>query len=78
LFAAVVLARIRNEGSPRTIAAHWEAAFADALRSWLEKENLSVWQDIVKLEGGREDGAPRLRRIRQRDCRASREPYRRR
>ena len=30
------------------------AAFADGLRSWLEKENLSVWQDIVALEGGRD------------------------
>ncbi len=30
------------------------AAFADGLRSWLEKENLSVWQDIVELEGGRD------------------------
>jgi len=30
------------------------AAFADGLRAWLEKENLSVWQDIVALEGGRD------------------------
>ena len=31
------------------------AAFADGLRSWLvEKENISVWQDIVALEGGRD------------------------
>ena len=30
------------------------AASADGLRAWLEKENLSVWQDIVALEGGRD------------------------
>ena len=29
------------------------AAFARDLRATLEKENLSVWQDIVALEGGR-------------------------
>src|ERR1700729_4112228 len=30
------------------------AAFAHRLRSWLEQEDLSVWQDIVALEGGRD------------------------
>jgi hypothetical protein len=30
------------------------AAFAAALRERLVKENLSVWQDIIALEGGRD------------------------
>jgi TIR domain len=30
------------------------AAFAAELRKSLEKENLSVWQDLVALEGGRD------------------------
>src|SRR5271170_4568005 len=30
------------------------AEFAAKLRKTLEKENLSVWQDIVALEGGRD------------------------
>ena len=30
------------------------AAFAAELRKWLEKQNLSVWQDLVALEGGRD------------------------
>ena len=30
------------------------AAFAAELRKTLEKEDLSVWQDLVALEGGRD------------------------
>jgi hypothetical protein len=30
------------------------AQFAAWLRTWLEQRNLSVWQDIVALEGGRD------------------------
>jgi TIR domain-containing protein len=42
----------------RTFISYWRkdggAAFAAELRKSLEKENLSVWQDIVALEGGRD------------------------
>jgi hypothetical protein len=30
------------------------AEFAAWLRIWLEQQNLSVWQDLVALEGGRD------------------------
>jgi hypothetical protein len=30
------------------------AQFAAWLRAWLGERNLSVWQDIVALEGGRD------------------------
>jgi hypothetical protein len=36
------------------IRAWTAAAFAAELRKWLEKQNLSVWQDLVALEGGRD------------------------
>ena len=36
------------------LAASQDASFAHWLRAWLEERDLSVWQDIVALEGGRD------------------------
>ena len=30
------------------------AEYAASLRTWLEESDLSVWQDIIALEGGRD------------------------